>query len=720
MSIQHHQTAPLSEFQDLPKRRSYTSMIQKSLVVDDSSPVIPVYSSIQSSKVPADLEKILNYIDVEFSKRKCQADVYDESRYRIFDEALTRVIRTFKSWAPLLKMIQLELQSYVAFLTSECASHLQARDLARLSEAEQRARMVSLRQEMMQQHLEKEAEHAEEVDRLSSEIAALQETEVKLREKVAELRKMDEENIQKNKDINRQHQMVLKMYVKMQKDYQTVMTTTGSQNIEEFLQSYHNMVNINSVWELQNRFQDEKNEILSSKQEVVTKLKEAEVVVEKLSASLKDSTAHAFELITYNDSILFFLPAQFPECESFKFKNGRLHIEDAGSGKTKEATLKAALLCIRSAVNGINERYERAHSLYLETLKQLMLLTRETLPEWTATKMLPGRGGTEDVPAILQADGQVKNRNLAYQDVMAAAVATVEEIASQELEGDKWEILERVALSKGNSKARRSEWAYSFLDALRRYKQQNFWVRMCLRLFEGVVYPQVVRSMRDLFERFKEALKMKDAAVNKRESGRVPRRLFQSVIASFFDPSSKIFCGQVKSPERLKELLRCIEADSRLSYWGVSDKEIQYSKLLGPGKEGESSSFCERFLEQLYEERQEYIKDIVFSVQRSKPFHRDYLLFDEAFFAYRRVDPDAGRELVRSNLEAVMSPNERISVAEFQARMWPMHLYRLTPRSDERVERALRCRSRDLVVALRKIRSFLICLRVVHKISKGR
>jgi len=71
-------------------------MIQKSLVVDDSSPVIPVYSSIQSSKVPADLEKILNYIDVEFSKRKCQADVYDESRYRIFDEALTRVIRTFK------------------------------------------------------------------------------------------------------------------------------------------------------------------------------------------------------------------------------------------------------------------------------------------------------------------------------------------------------------------------------------------------------------------------------------------------------------------------------------------------------------------------------------------------------------------------------------------------------------------------------------------------
>eukprot|EP00960_Hanusia_phi_P051524 760853-Hanusia_phi.AAC.2 len=469
---------------------------------------------------------------------------------------------------------------------------------------------------------------------------------------------------------------------------------------------------------------EEKNEILSTKQEVATKLKETEVVVEKLSASLKDSSAHALELITYNDSILFFLPAQFPECEAvehaLKFKNGRVHIQDATTGKTKEATVKSALMCIRSTVKGIVGQFQQTHSLYLETLKSLMELTREQLPDWQPSKLLAVRGTGDEVPAVLQAENDVKNRNLPYLDVLSAAMATVEEIACQEQRVDKWEILGRVAASKGTSKTRRTEWAYNFLDALRRYRHQNFWVRMCLRLFEGLVVEEVVKYMKDMFEQFKEALKVKDAAVNKRESGRVPRRMLHIVIASFFDPSSKLFCGQVKSAERQKELVHCIEIDSKLSYWGISDKEVLYSKLLAPGKEGESSNFCERFLEQMYEERLEYIKDIVFSVQRSKSFNKHWLDFDEVFFAYRRMDPDASKETVRANVVAIMSPDQQIGIADLESRISSMHLYRLTPRSDERVARALRCRPSALMTALRKVRSFLICLRVVYVISKRR
>eukprot|EP00960_Hanusia_phi_P051525 760853-Hanusia_phi.AAC.3 len=108
---------------------------------------------------------------------------------------------------------------------------------------------------MIQQHMAMNAEHALVTEELSSEIATLKQQKAKLEDRVAELKKSEEDNVQKSKDINRQLQMVLTMYVKMQKDFQTVMSTAGSQNIEEFVQTYRRMVNINSVWDLQNRFQ---------------------------------------------------------------------------------------------------------------------------------------------------------------------------------------------------------------------------------------------------------------------------------------------------------------------------------------------------------------------------------------------------------------------------------------------------------------------------------
>ena len=62
---------------------------------------------------PKEMEKIERFIDVEFKKSRCQLDEFNAQRLAIFRRAFNSISSCFTSWAPLLKTIQREYETYI-------------------------------------------------------------------------------------------------------------------------------------------------------------------------------------------------------------------------------------------------------------------------------------------------------------------------------------------------------------------------------------------------------------------------------------------------------------------------------------------------------------------------------------------------------------------------------------------------------------------------------
>eukprot|EP00291_Cryptomonas_curvata_P029125 CAMPEP_0172209594 /NCGR_PEP_ID=MMETSP1050-20130122/35224_1 /TAXON_ID=233186 /ORGANISM="Cryptomonas curvata, Strain CCAP979/52" /LENGTH=166 /DNA_ID=CAMNT_0012889533 /DNA_START=54 /DNA_END=550 /DNA_ORIENTATION=+ len=68
---------------------------------------------------PKEMVRIERFVEAEFKRRKCSSEVHSAERFEIFQESFQAVIRTFKSWSPLLLTIQREYDEYVSKLRKD-------------------------------------------------------------------------------------------------------------------------------------------------------------------------------------------------------------------------------------------------------------------------------------------------------------------------------------------------------------------------------------------------------------------------------------------------------------------------------------------------------------------------------------------------------------------------------------------------------------------------
>ena len=393
---------------------------------------------------PAEMATIQHFIDVEFKKANCQLDEFNARRLSVFRRALDFVANAFKSWAPLLKTIQYEYDSYVTSLEAQSDEVRSLKTKIVDLEKDFSHKFEFMREETARVVARVQAEADRQVSEADEKVKAQLERKAQVEEWLEKERAVVADLSKKLPEVEFQLRILLKAYNSNLKDCNSILQAAQSRSVGDLVHLYKSMVHVQALWDLEKRLTEEKKVVVAEKDTMYEKyLAMADNYRKEVHAkkTFEQSYAH---MVMENETICKFFGAQFPEvrnrfscmlllsrspcfelilshhvqAKQLRLKeNGKLYLLDA-EGKLKEATLKAALANLRINLNELQKRLEvecvsnkHLRSSLVEVLKG------DTVDEHKEQEYFSGAGEGPEIPEVLQSTGQIKNKNLSLEQV---------------------------------------------------------------------------------------------------------------------------------------------------------------------------------------------------------------------------------------------------------------------------------------------------------------
>lgn len=421
--------------------------------------------------------------------------------------------------------------------------------------------------------------------------------------------------------------MLLKAYNENLRDCNRIMQESNCSSVGELCDLFKTMVHIQAMWDLEQRLRDEKQKIVDDKDMWFERFTQMKENYTKAVNARNDFEGRFTYMVRENEAMCKFFIAQFPEAEQLRMRAGKLYIADE-DGKTKEASLKHALLCLRANVTEMHGKYHELHREHEKVKIQVAELSKgaEIMEDWQEQEYFTGLGNGPDVPEALQFVGNVKNKNMSMSHVEKTVKEMLNKRRKQEEQAaskglvvelpDMWTLVKSQAHSHGKTKQAQAEWSYSLYDALKKYRKDNWVLRLFLEMLAGRAHPHVYFEATSLPTQLFDRAEKKDK--DQRLNGRIPRRIFTNLVENFFKPVASGGSGLCKDQIKMDELLRTLKTDEIAGVWGVSAKEVEYKKLFGAGKDGGESAFILGLQEQFVEDTSLYMMDIILHMERCR------------------------------------------------------------------------------------------------------
>mmetsp|Transcript_47897 Transcript_47897/g.74792 ORF Transcript_47897/g.74792 Transcript_47897/m.74792 type:complete len:622 (-) Transcript_47897:949-2814(-) len=578
--------------------------------------------------------------------------------------------------------------------------------------------------------LKKESDEMIEAEReqrkqLQTELMDQMEAVADARESIEETLHRERESMSHMKaklpDTERQLKTVMKAYNEQLKDLHKMMEATNSSSVPELIQRFRGMVHVQAMWDMESRLQEEKQQLKEQRDILMAKLQETKEALVQMAEAKQQAENKISKLTTYSDSVCRFLPAQFPEAQDLKLINSKLYWHDPEDEKFKECNLKPALMSLRKSLDVIQEKADNTRAA-LAHAKALLNEREDTGEEWHPSEFFDGLGDKDEVPTVLRWQGKIMNRNLSRaQTEKAVLVLFKKREAEQKREGTPpltinsdmtyWQLLSTHVSGTFGAKQACVEWAYSFIDGLKKYKE-TFNIRSMHLILEGKMEEEMYYGGHKLIDNLFERLKSRDAQVHKPPTGKLPKKEFVRVVDHFFTPKSKGGHGHYKGKTAMEDAIRELATDEKAGTWGVAPKEIDFVKLLAEAKDGTQSCFVEKLLYQFYTDRQQFIRDIGYNIERNRPESKKITTSREVGQSIRKIDPEKPVEEIDEIVKSIFGRKSTLPNEEVARRLGQVQGERTTDRGDKRVIRQLRPKSQLLRLAERKVRHVALCLRV--------
>ena len=295
-----------------------------------------------------------------------------------------------------------------------------------------------------------------------------------------------------------------------------------------------------------------------------------------------------------------------------------------------QASVKIALMNLRVHIDEMQAKHEELECKYEQTRVKLIEIQKgsESTEQWEEKDYFNGLGETADVQEALHftEGANIKNKNLTLGQVEKAVKSILAKRRKEEEAAlakgltaerpDIWTDLHKYALSNNKSSVARAEWAYSFYDSLKRFSKESLLCRVFNQMLQGRACPAVYYEMISIPDLIFERALIKDK--EQRTNGRMPQKMFQSLVENFFKPTVNGGSGHAKDKIIMEELFWRLKNDEMAGTWGVKPKEIEIKRLFMETKEGERSYFVLGLMEQFLDDRGLYLMDLVLYIQRRR------------------------------------------------------------------------------------------------------
>ncbi|KAM9481720.1 translin-associated factor X-interacting protein 1 isoform 3-T3 [Clarias gariepinus] len=282
---------------------------------------------------------------------------------------------------------------------------------------------------------------------------------------------------------------------------------------------------------------------------------------------------------------------------------------------------------------------DRCSELFEDTSsqKKLELLLNELNSISLEQKdFLTGLGTSSDVPIYLRYEGQLKNLRLKKTDVIRVLKDIWREKASENEKMDERsdlnEFLHQYLLKHHGERA--GQWAYSLLDGIKRYLEDDF---ICLfyDILQGKVDESVYHGQTDVQSCLLKVLIQCDST----ESGLLSTPQFSEALRIAFP---------LKGDQEIEELV--LAAQSELQTNGGS---IAYQRLYIEDTDGKQSDFLGLVKKQAMAERQQYISQL-----RERLKGKGEVGVEDLRAVFKKIDPRLDSETLSSYLSTAFQTKE--------------------------------------------------------------
>ncbi|XP_058243105.1 translin-associated factor X-interacting protein 1 isoform X3 [Hemibagrus wyckioides] len=226
--------------------------------------------------------------------------------------------------------------------------------------------------------------------------------------------------------------------------------------------------------------------------------------------------------------------------------------------------------------------------------KRLEILLKELSSMGLEQKdFFTGLGTSNDVPIYLRYEGQLRNLRLKKTDVVRVLKDIWREKASEDEKTDERsdlkEFLHRYLLKQHEERA--GQWAYSLLDGIKSYAEDDF-IGLFYDILQGKVDESVYRGQTHLLSHLLKVLIQGDST----ESGFLSTPQFSEALRTAFP---------LKGDQDIEELVQAAQSELQ-----TSGGNIAYQRLYTEDTDGKQSDFLGLVKKQAMAERRQYISQL--------------------------------------------------------------------------------------------------------------
>ena len=286
--------------------------------------------------------------------RLLQMDEFNPKRLEIFSRALDSVTKTFTTWAPLLKTIKREYDTYVSQLEVQNEQGLSLKQQLLDMEKDYSQKFEDMREDTSQVVKRVQAEAERTVQDAEQKVHEQLERKAALEEELAKEKRVTENLSKKLPEVESQLQILLRAYNENLKDCRKIMEASRCASVGELCEMFRSMVHIQAMTEVEQRLGDEKKQIVEERDRWHDKFDEMQDQCNKAKRSKSDFESRYMHMVRENDVMCKFFIAQFPEAEDLRLINGKLCLADEDGKNAKEVSLKVGLKCLRNRITQLH------------------------------------------------------------------------------------------------------------------------------------------------------------------------------------------------------------------------------------------------------------------------------------------------------------------------------------------------------------------------------
>ncbi|KAK3570360.1 hypothetical protein QTP86_018560, partial [Hemibagrus guttatus] len=269
--------------------------------------------------------------------------------------------------------------------------------------------------------------------------------------------------------------------------------------------------------------------------------------------------------------------------------------------------------------------------------KRLEILLKELSSMGMEQKeFFTGLGTSTDVPIYLRYEGQLRNLRLKKTDVFRVLKDIWREKASEDEKMDERsdlkEFLHRYLLKQHEERA--GQWAYSLLDGIKRYVEDDF-IGLFYDILQGKVDESVYRGQTHLLSHLLKVLIQSDST----ESGFLSTPQFSEALRIAFP---------LKGDQDIEELEQAAQSELQ-----TSGGNIAYQRLYTEDTDGKQSDFLGLVKKQAMAERCQYISQL-----REQLGGKGEVGVEDLRAVFNIIDPTLDSETLDCNLSTAFQTKE--------------------------------------------------------------